>query len=57
MLRLTRLDLANRCFDEATEFPALFFRDRRLYYRYWISGWCFRTNTTNATLEIPVIHE
>jgi len=23
--KLTRLDLANRCFDEATEFPSLFF--------------------------------
>ena len=48
-------DLVYRRFHESTKFLALLFRDRCpqiLDFRC-----CFRTKTTNATSEIPLIQE
>ena len=53
--KLARFDLADRCFDQPAKLPALFFGDRCL--QILNLGKLFRTNTTRATSEIPLIQE
>jgi hypothetical protein len=50
---LGRLNTANRVVDQTAEFLALFFA--MVVRKYWISTSRFRTKTTWATSEIPVI--
>ena len=52
---MTGFDPIDGCLDEAAEFLPLLSRDRGL--EVLDLGGCFRTNTTNATSEIPVIQE